>query len=203
MTAAAPLAPWPAGLCWWLFVCLLTQPTRAPRPPDPRARQRCDLERGNVSANTARRRGDLLQRFVTWVGPHLQGWSLRDLAAGHQSTLSMWVDEFVLQAYVAGWSRTLAAEAVLAVRDEFPWIRNMLGGAWRSLDTWATLEPPVSHPPCPQKLLHAMVVTALSWGWWQIFILRLSGFYVWLRPCEYLELTWGDFVLPSAHMGGK
>eukprot|EP00959_Pyramimonas_sp_CCMP1952_P188884 3950633-Pyramimonas_sp.AAC.1 len=48
-----------------------------------------------------------------------------------------------------------------------------------------------------------MVVAALSWGRRQTANLLLSGFYALSRPCECLELTEGDFVLPQAHLGGE
>ncbi|CAK0843704.1 unnamed protein product, partial [Prorocentrum cordatum] len=60
------------------------------------------LERGNVSARTAKRR----------------------------------------TACVAGWSKSPASDAELAARDEFLRLRDMLGGAWRDLETRANLGPP-------------------------------------------------------------
>ena len=85
--------------------------------------------------------------------------------------------------------------------DRHPAMRQMLG--WRILRAWAITEPTDLHPPCPLRLLQAMVVSTLAWGWWETTAVLLLGFFALLRPLEYLSATWGDLALPSSHSAGQ
>ena len=100
------------------------------------------------------------------------------------------------------WSRTKTAEAVLAISDRYPVMRQLMGGSWRLLRAWSISEPTDLHPPCPLKLLQAMVVGALAWGWPETAAVLLLAFYALLRPIEYLSVTWGDLALPVTHNAG-
>ena len=167
-------------------------------------RSRQKLTEGLVTAATARKRGEYYQTFEDWMSGNLAGHTIDHLAREHSSVLVEWVAEFVLYCYTElGWSRTRTAEAVLAVTDRHPAIRQMLGGAWRLLRAWAITEPTDLHPPCPLRLLQAMVVSAIAWGWLETGATLLLGFFALLRPIEYLSVKWGDLVLPSSHCNGE
>ena len=205
--AGARRAQWSHGLGWCLRGVLLLMAwmgrVEAPRPAQPRLRMAADLEAGHVSAKTRCQRADLFVIFASWLQGHLPEEDLMTFGRQHPQILAEWVHGFVRQAYITHWTRTRAAEAVLAVRDRFPLVRASLGGAWSALNTWAALEPSQTHTPCPVKLLRAMVVCALAWGWWRMATLLALGFYGLLRPCEFMLLTWEDVVLPRAHMGAR
>ena len=81
-----------------------------------------------MTAATARKRGEYYQTFEDWMSGNLAGYTIDHLAREHSSILVEWVAEFVLYCYTElGWSRTRTAEAVLAVTDRHPAIRQMLG----------------------------------------------------------------------------
>ena len=65
--------------------------------------------------------------------------SLRYWGYGHRSQwvlMSEAVKEYTIQNYLAGWSLTRAAEAILAITDRYHWLRPHLAGAWRAVSTW-------------------------------------------------------------------
>ena len=151
----------------------------------------------------AKQRATLYQLFLVWLQAVLPNFGVEELVLHHGGLFGQWCEEFVIQAYVEGWSRTKAANAVLSVMDQHGICRTNLGLAWAALRTWEGLEPPRLHPPMPWKLLKAMVVCALAWQWPGMAASLLLGFCCLLRPSENWRLTFGDIAWPWEHDGGE
>ena len=161
------------------------------------------LLKGPISDHTAQVRRKLYKVFLDYLGEKVPTYTVDELALDHHTVLGEWVAEFVMHAYMElGWSRGRTAETVLAVRDAHPNMAREMGGAWRRLNAWSAAEPPDLHPPMPYKLLRAMVATTIAWGWYEMAVILLLGFYGLLRPSEYLGVEWGDLVLPHLHSVG-
>lgn len=80
-------------------------------------------------------------------------------------------------------------------------MKGLLVGAWTMLHTWQHLQPPSLHPPCPVKLLKALVACACSWEWLEVATVLPTGFYCLLRPAEYLTMRWTVLIYPGEHDG--
>jgi len=152
------------GLFFWAVLCCMLGPVGAGRPlKTPRElRTRTALEEGLVTKRTANLRAELYDKFAAYLESALPAFSVDSLAREYPSILSEWVAEFVTHCYLEGWGRTRTAEALLAIMDRHGALRQSLGAAWRLMRSWQLSEPADLHPPCPMKLLKAMVVTALA-----------------------------------------
>lgn len=190
--------PWGAGtsLALLLFsVCAV--PAVCPRPPRG-SRDLTLLTRGAVSAKTHLIRGKLMTAFQTW-------WANNDLgdmdlvAASQVPQMTSSLIKYGQLLFQSGRPQREFAETLNCVVAKYHWMKGSVGGAWKLLSTWQTLEPPELHPPMPLKVLQAMILLALSWGWTRMAILLLTGFYGLLRVCEVLALTVEDFSLPTEH----
>ncbi|CAE8616972.1 unnamed protein product [Polarella glacialis] len=156
------------------------------------------LTRGAVSAKTHLIRGKLMTAFQTW-------WANNDLgdmdlvAASQVPQMTSSLIKYGQLLFQSGRPQREFAETLNCVVAKYHWMKSSVGGAWKLLSTWQTLEPPELHPPMPLKVLQAMILLALSWGWARMAILLLTGFYGLLRVCEVLALTVEDFSLPTEH----
>jgi len=110
---------------------------------------------------------------------------------------------FKKHCYVPGWAMGRAAETVNAVQTSYQWLRGSLAGPWGLLRTWHMLEPPEVHPPAPRSVVEAMAAVALSWKWWRVATILLTGFWALLRPKECWSLTRESFALPHEHQHGN
>jgi hypothetical protein len=166
-------------------------------------RSRNTLAAGRVTRNTLAKREELYSHFVAWLTLALPNFEVPFLVREHTAIFLDWVEEYTIQRYLEGWSRTRAAEALLALQDRYGILRGNMGGPWRIMRSWALTEPVSLHPPCPVALLKAMVVTALAWSWFEVATTLLTGFFGLLRPIEYLRAKVSDLILPRDHDGGR
>ena len=195
---------WAAGWCFYLVlfseICGVGAPRALATPVALRTRERLDAAR--LTSATRLARHDLYETFVLWMASAVKGCDVLSMVRTSPCILCEWVEEFVVQCYLAGWSRTKAAEMVLSIQDTHGTLRNNLGGAWKILRSWTLSEPGQLHPPVPWPLFQAMVVTALAWNWEDVATVLLLAFYALLRPIEYLKVCTSDIVLPESHGGG-
>ena len=61
---------------------------------------------------------------------------------------------------------------------------------------WKALEPGGSHRPMPESVCRAFVALACAWGWHDVAVAILIGFFGMMRPGEILKLQSKDFVFP-------
>ena len=111
-----------------------------------------------------------------------------------------WLEEYMIQMYLAGHSRRNAAETLNVLMQKFGWRRPMLVAPWNVIRTWESLEPVTHHPPMPVSVLRALAVTALARDWPKFGVLLVVGFFGLLRPSELLSLRRQDHALPLDHL---
>jgi len=145
----------------------------------------------------------LLRLFEGWLEPRVDPLALVEMARHHGWALNEWLAEYLKHCYVSGWAMGRAAETVNAVQTSYQWLRGSLAGPWGLLRTWHMLEPPEVHPPAPRSVVEAMAAVALSWKWWRVATILLTGFWALLRPKECWSLTRESFALPHEHQHGN
>eukprot|EP00435_Cladocopium_sp_Y103_P037725 s865_g10.t1 len=198
MSAQGPHVRWGDGCflgqrLFWLVLVATIPLAVGPRPPAPR--DRSDLIKGRVTAQTASIRQTLLQEFVEWLqqqDPHLP--ELKEVARNSPIVVVEWLEEYGKHLYEINASRRNFAETINMVQQLFPYLRPMLAGPWQLVTTWESLHPSQLHPPLPFPLLQAMVAVAVSWRWIRAALMLLLGFFGLLRPAEACSLKVEDCI---------
>jgi hypothetical protein len=197
-----PPGPWGAGISLVLLLFSLSAlPAGCPRPKR-EGRDLTLLTRGAVSAKTYVIRGKLMESFQAWWVDHNLG-DMDVVAATQIPQMTSSLIEYGELLFQSGRPQREFAETLNCVVSRYHWMKGSVGGAWRLLSTWQAIEPPELHPPMPVKVLQAMFLVALSWGWTRMAVLLLTGFYGLLRVCEVLSLTVEDYSLPTEHDSGS
>lgn len=188
---------------FFVLLCFSELPlTAAPRPPMVRNRDRALLERGRVSTLTHVVRLELLEKLEVWLAKAVPQFTLEQLARYHLSSLSEWLEEYMIHLYLQNESRRKAAETLNALAQRFGWLKGSLAGPWDVIRTWDVLEPVTHHPPMPVRVLHALAGCALAWGWFRLGVCMALAFFGLLRPSEAISLRRQDLSLPEEHMQG-
>lgn len=107
------------------------------------------------------------------------------------------IEAFGYHLFEQGASIYLLRQLITFVQRCHPSFRAHLGRAWQLVSKWEALEPMKHRTPLPAVIYRAMVVVAISWGWFKFASILIIGFEGICRPGEPLAATRAELLLPA------
>ena len=152
-----------------------------------------------VLESTRKRRGDLLQKFQSWLWLQ-KGVSLTYLLSERPpdpEKICSWLVLYGKELYRSGKAYGIFAETINAVSSARPILRKQMTLAWDLAYSWVAGEPFSHHAAMPASVLIALLAIAILWGWLtEAAILAMSCAGL-LRIGEALQACRRDLVLPK------
>ena len=133
--------------------------------------------------------------FIRWICETL----------GSDVIASLWLAPGLMGSMMAHYGRHLYEQGkalyiyrhlVVYAQRVYPGFKGSLQPAWNLIQRWEELEPVTHRRPLPQKMVEAMVSSALPWSWRRVAAIILICFHGCCRPGEALNACRGHLVLP-------
>ena len=155
-----------------------------------------------TNARVRERRRLLLNEFAAFISLSFAGLPLADFLEYPATRVDRALAEWGQIWFRAGRSHLDFCELVNAVVDQQRALRGHLSHSWDVAWMWRALLPGGNRCAMPESVFLAMVSLALQWNWPHIALLLATGFCGMLRVHELRDLTFGDYLTPSALLRG-
>jgi len=113
--------------------------------------------------------------------------------------MDMEMSQYLDELYKKGEDLSTGSYALAALTFFHPQLKGkeMMPLSLQGLRGWRRLCPPRSRMPVPYEVVALLSVVALERGLWEVAIVMLLNFFLYLRPAEYQRLRVCDIVRPA------
>jgi hypothetical protein len=138
-------------------------------------------------------------RYLNAVKLFLQYLSINSLEAYDILELDELLNEYIIELYATGGSKSLAAHIIYGIYFLVPSFKNQLSISVQRLKAWNRLEPAVSHAPITYELtcLIAASMSKVDYHWCTYAVGALVAFDCYLRVGELVNLVVSDVAVPG------